>query len=214
MSPNPGNRIFVYQIFYDQESRNRLDSGFIPLDNSRNERPDWYEFWPIRNYLRANKLLDDAWYGFLSPKLTEKSGFASAAVIDALKKFDAHADVALFSPGWDQLAYFLNPFEQGEFWHPGLLDLSQAFFDEIGLTVDLAKLVTYSKTSVFSNYVVAKPSFWNEWLSIADRFYDFVESGDGDPELNLTTSYGSILHQTPMKTFIQERFASVILARD
>ena len=212
MSPDPDYRLFVYQIFYDQVSRESLDPGFIPLDNSLNERPDWYEFWPIRNYLKNNELLENAWYGFLSPKFVQKSGFTSAAVLNALEKYDAYADVALFSVGWDQIAYFLNPFEQGEVWHPGLLKSSQLFFDEIGLSVDLNKLVTHCRTSVFSNYIIAKPKFWNEWLTIADKFYEIVES-NAAPELRRTTSYGSILNQTPMKAFIQERFASVILAR-
>ena len=209
---NAGSKIFVYQIFYDQASRESLDPGFIPLDNMANERPDWYEFWPIRNFLRKNTLQDGAWYGFLSPRFTQKSGFAASVVTGALEKYDAYADVALFSVGWDQLAYFLNPFEQGEIWHPGLLALSQSFFDEIGLDVDLSRLVTYSKTSVFSNYIIAKPTFWNEWLAMADRFFDMVE-GAAIPGLDRGTSYGSALNQAPMKTFIQERFASVILAR-
>ncbi|MCC6303314.1 MAG: hypothetical protein IT489_11025 [Gammaproteobacteria bacterium] len=212
MPPETGNGIFVHQIFYDQASRDGLDPGFIPLDNSVNARPDWYEFWVIRNFLRNNSLKEGAWYGFLSPRFTQKSGFTSGAVIGALQKYDARADVALFSVGWDQLAYFLNPFEQGEIWHPGLSRAAQSFFDEIGLGVDLSRLVTYAKTSVFSNYIIAKPGFWAEWLAIADRFFDRVESG-ALPGLGGTTSYGSALNQAPMKTFIQERFASVILAR-
>ena len=37
----------------------------------------------------------------------------------------------LFSHAWDQIAYFQNPFFQGDFFHPGLLDLSQNLFDEL-----------------------------------------------------------------------------------
>lgn len=212
MSPDFQDRIFIHQIYYDQASRESLDPGFIALDNMANERPDWYEFWPIRNFLKNNVLKDDCWYGFLSPRFPHKTGLASSHVLDAIKAHDARAEVALFSIAWDQLAYFLNPFEQGELWHPGLLKLSQAFFDEIGVPVDLTRLVTYSVTSVLSNYVVAKPRYWAEWLSIADRFFEFVESS-ARPRLNRRTSYGSALRQAPMKTFIQERIASVILAR-
>lgn len=207
--------IFVYQIFYDQISKQSLDSGFIPLDNTSNERPDWFEFWVIRNFLKNHVLEKDAWYGFLSPKFREKTGFRSQVVLDMLEEFDAYADVALFSPAWDQLAYFLNPFEQGEVWHPGLLDLSQYFFNGIGFKVDLKSFVTHSTTSVFGNYIVAKPKFWREWLSLADKFFEFVEECDASQASKFvqTTSYGSKFNQTPMKTFIQERFASVILAQ-
>lgn len=106
----------------------------------------------------------------------------------------------------------MNPFEQGEVWHPGILNLSQSFFDKAGLNVELNKLVTYSKTSVFSNYIIAKPKFWHEWITIADNFFEIVER-KATHEFNQLTSYGCALNQTSMKTFIQERFASVILAR-
>ena len=212
MANNTGN-IFIYQIYYDQESKKALDSGFSPLDNSSNDRPDWYEFWPIRNYLRNHDLKDDAWYGFLSPKFFQKTGIKSSLVNDMLGKYRQDADVALFSPGWDQLAYFLNPFEQGDMWHPGLQNLSQRFFDEIGLNINLSELVTCTKTSVFSNYIIAKPKFWRQWLLIADQFFDLVE-GNASADYASTTSYGSAFNQTPMKAFIQERFSSVILSRD
>jgi hypothetical protein len=205
-------KIFVYQIFYDQESKQRLNFGFIPLDNTDNERPDWYEFWVIRKFLKTNELESNSWYGFLSPKFVERTGFQSLHVLNMLEKYDAFCDVALFSPGWDQLAYFLNPFEQGEVWHPGLKNCSQRCFDEIGIKIDLNSLVTYSKTSVFSNYIIAKPKFWNHWLSIAEQFYELAER-NVMPELKLTTNYGSRLNQAPMKTFIQERIASIVLAQ-
>jgi hypothetical protein len=204
-------RTFVHQIFYDERSRSSLDPGFAPLDNSSNARPDWYEFWPIRNYLKGNALEPDAWYGFLSPRFGDKTGWGADTVMQALHGPGVNCDVALFSPAWDQLAYFRNPFEQGEAWHPGLLQLSQAFFDSIGITVDLGNLVTYSKTSVFSNYVIAKPVFWNAWLRIADRFFDFVEA-NAESGVNRTTCYGLAWNQAPIKTFIQERIATIVLS--
>jgi hypothetical protein len=205
-------KIFLHQIFYDERSRASLDPAFTPLDNSSNVRPDWYEFLPIRNYLKSSVLQHDAWYGFLSPRFVSKTGFQASTVFQALQGAGADCEVALFSSGWDQLSYFLNPFEQGEVWHPGLLQLSQTFFDSIGMRLDLRSLVTYSKTSVFSNYVIAKPVFWNAWLRLADPFFDFVESCAA-PGANRTTSYGLAWNQTPMKTFIQERFAAVVLSQ-
>lgn len=206
-----GAKFFIYQIYYDAASKGALDPGFIPLNNSQNENSDWYEFWPMRNFLLDNSLDRDAWYGFLSPKFQEKTGLNSQYIKTLLNSFDLNADVALFSPGWDQLAYFQNPFEQGEVWHPGISQASQAIFNKIGVSINLDSLVTHSMTSVFSNYIVAKPKFWNEWLMIANKLYDLLEKG-GLPESSLLTSYGSIANQAPMKAFIQERLASVVLS--
>ena len=209
--PRLGNaRKFVYQIFYDDRSRGMLDPGFIPLDNTTNERPDWYEFWVMRNFLRANKLEEGAWYGFLSPKFEQKTGFKSEFVLSVLDRIDGHADVALFSPGSNVLAYFRNPFEQGEFRHPGLLNGSQKFLDEIGFGLNLETFVTHSRNSVFSNYLIAKPDYWMQWLEIADKFFKFVEE---DPGSDLAKPTPHEDGHAPMKTFVQERFATVILAQ-
>ena len=55
----------LYQIYYNEETRASLDSGFIPLDNTTNLRPDWGEFFVIRHFLRNNPLNEDEKYGFL-----------------------------------------------------------------------------------------------------------------------------------------------------
>ena len=165
LAPKAGPNTFIYQIFYDEASRGTLDAGFIPLNNCNNTRPDWFEFWPIRRFLLDAPLEEDAWYGFLSPIFRFKTGLDSKVVSEFLQQVDPHhANVALFASGWDQIAYFRNIFEQGEFWHPGLIDGSQKFFDRIGLTINLLTLTTHSLSSVFSNYLVAKPCYWRHWL--------------------------------------------------
>jgi hypothetical protein len=77
-------RIFIYQIYYNNETQKKILSGFIPLNNTKNLRPDWFEFWVILNFLRNNILDDDAWYGFLSPKFYEKTGFNSNFVFNVI----------------------------------------------------------------------------------------------------------------------------------
>jgi hypothetical protein len=202
-------KIKIHQIYYSDETRKLLLPGFIPLDNSSNKRPDWFEFWVILNFLRENSLDDDTWYGFLSPKFYEKTGFDSRFVLEILEKYGENANVALFSPGWDQLSYFLNPFEQGEVCHPGLLPLSQKFFDAVNLKTDLKNLVSDTTSSVFSNYIIARKEFWQEWKRIAEAFFEYAEN---NTEFKTHVSYRSVQNQYPMKTFIQERFASLILS--
>ena len=65
-----------YQILNHYTSRQDLDPGFDVLDNSTNERPDWYEYWPIRKFLLNGPLDEDAFYGFLSPKFRLKTNLA------------------------------------------------------------------------------------------------------------------------------------------
>jgi hypothetical protein len=204
-----GSNAFVFQIYYDEASRARLDPGFAPLDNRANPRPDWYEFWVIRDWLRTHELLDGCWYGFLSSRFAHKTGIGSTALMQALASAGDSADVALFSPSWDQLAYFLNPFEQGEAWHAGLLQYAQRCVTALGLGIDLASLVTHAGNAVFSNYLVAKPRYWQRWLALADRYFELVESDLG---LGRANAYGSAQRQVPMKVFVQERLPALLLA--
>jgi hypothetical protein len=185
--------------------------GFIPLDNTKNLHPDWFEFWVILNFLRNHALEDDAWYGFLSPKFYEKTGFSSNFVLKVIEKHGSMGNVALFSSEWDQISYFLNPFEQGEVWHPGITEVCQDFIDKCGLEINLSTLVSDTSSSVFSNYIVAKKEFWIQWKKLAEQFFEFVENS---PEYQTTTSYGSIQNQVPMKAFIQERLATLILSTE
>ena len=70
----------IFQIYYNETTKNSNDKGFIQLDNSSNNRKDWSEYWPIRNYLLNNNLEDDIYYGFFSPKFYEKTGLSSENV--------------------------------------------------------------------------------------------------------------------------------------
>lgn len=203
---------FIHQIYYNQASRQMLDSGFIPLDNSTNLRPDWYEFWVIKQFLETTPLHEGAWYGFLSPRFGQKTGLQSAQVHAALQSLQGSAaNVLLLGSDWDQNAYFLNPFEQGEFWHPGLLALSQQFFDSLGWRLPLAQLVCHSHNFTFSNSVVAQPAYWRAWLALAQPFFAACEQAPHSPLAGQTHYNGSASRLAPMKTFIQERFVAALL---
>lgn len=204
------SNIHIHQIYYNEETRQQLDPGFIPLDNSENLRPDWYEFWPMRNWLKSHPLNDNDWYGFLSPKFFRKTGFTSANVINFIDAFREKANVITFSASWDQASYFKNVFEQGEMWHPGITDLTQQFLNASCKSIKLKDMVNDTNTAVFSNFIIAKPVFWRGWMELADAFFEYVEKNQQIK--NQTTSYGSVLNQASMKTFVQERFASIILS--
>ena len=206
---------FVHQIFFDDSSRKMLSPSLIPLDNSTSERPDWFEFWPIRQYLKNTALKEDSWYGFLSPKFKAKVGFDGADVVEILGQIGQAEDVVLISPHWDQIGYFLNGFEQGEFWTRGLIDTCQRFVERAGLAMDLSTLVASSRSTVFSNYFVAKPVFWRLWLGLADLLVECSERPGGAlaDALNRPTSYVSGSVVVRMKVFVQERLACLLLAQ-
>lgn len=204
----------LYQIFYSQKTKEAIDPGFQPLDNMANERPDWYEFWVIRSFLKNNSLDESRLYAFLSPSFRKKTGIAGADLQRFIGQAPSDVDVVLFSHGWDQIAYFRNVFEQGDYWHPGLMEVSKSFFSSTGIQLDLMAYFGHSMNSVFSNYFAAKPKFWRMWLEIAEHLWRVceIEAGSLTDALRSSGQYVSGGQEAALKVFVQERIASVLLA--
>ena len=129
--------VHVHQILNYYTPREALDPGFLVLDNSVNERPDWYEYWPIRNFLLRQTLDENAYYGFLSPKFKHKTNLSAAQAKDFIAAAEGAADVVLFSPSIHNSAYYLTVFEHGEAEHPGLAGVARRLFERIGRPLDL-----------------------------------------------------------------------------
>lgn len=199
--------IFINQIYYNDATRARLDPYFIPLDNTANLRPDWYEFWVILNYLRNNPLRDDCLYGFLSPSFMTKTGYSGGVIVDFVRRHRQKSDIIYVNFSPDQTGYFVNQFEQGEYWHPGVMRASREFFDGIG--VDIRTIVSHSSNSAYSNYIIAKPDFWREWRRVAELFWEFCEHQKRNVG-EAIVSYGRQGATAYAKAFVQERIASVI----
>jgi hypothetical protein len=204
---------FVYQIRYDASVE--VDRDFLALDNTANARPDWFEYWAIRNFLRTQSLDENAFYGFLSPRFESKTNLSGREVHEFIRRHGETADVILFSPSLHLTAYHLNVFKYGDACHPGLLGLATRFFRRIGQPTNLDTLITHSGNEVYSNYFVARLSFWRAWLEITDRLFEIAESKD-DPlgiELRRPTTYRGG-ERAEIKVFLMERVATWLLTRN
>ncbi|MBL8287802.1 MAG: hypothetical protein JNL85_07450 [Rubrivivax sp.] len=208
--------IHLHLIAYNEATRASIGPGWLVLDNRANERPDWYEYWPIRRHLlaaeREGSLDYSAFYGFFSPKFTAKTGLEHAAVLRFVAEHAASADVLLFSPQPDMGAFFLNVFEQGETFDAGLIEAYEAFLAQAGRPAPLRQLVMDARQVVFSNYFVARPAFWREWLGLNEALFAACESpepGALKRALTVPTSYAGGAQR---KVFLMERAASLLLA--
>jgi hypothetical protein len=207
--------LHIFQILNHYTSREELDPGFAVLDNSANERPDWYEYWPIRRFLLNEALDEDAFYGFLSPKFELKTSLNFALVRDFILGSDSATEVVLLSPSIHNSAYYLNVFEHGDAEHPGLKQVAQRLFERLGVPSDLDSLVSDSRNTVHSNYFIAKPRFWRAWLAINEQMFAIAETlSDALGEaLRTPTRYRGGTH-VQMKIFIMERIATWLLTCD
>jgi hypothetical protein len=203
----------IHQIFYSEETRRSLDNGFIPLENA-NARPDWYEYWVIRDFLLHQPLEEDVFYGFLSPKFGLKTGLGSSDVFRFLATVPEQTDVVTFSPHFDAGALFSNVFQQGANEHPNAWQVfvESARFMSPGANLDT--LLMDSSNTVFCNYFVAKPRFWRHWFSRAELIFQVAEQ-NASPlghALNDGTRHSNSV--SPTKVFVIERLVSLLLATE
>ena len=207
--------LHIFQILNHYTSPEELDPGFAVLDNSANERPDWFEYWPIRRFLLNEALDEDAFYGFLSPKFELKTSLNYALVRDFILGSDSATEVVLLSPSIHNSAYYLNVFEHGDAEHPGLKQVARRLFERLGVPSDLDSRVSDSRNTVHSNYFIAKPRFWRAWLAINEQMFAIAET-PSDPlgeALRTPTRYRGGSH-VQMKIFIMERIATWLLTCD
>lgn len=209
--------VHLHQIAYSPKTLAEVEPGYLVLDNLANERPDWFEFWPIRRFLiereRDHALDEDAFYGFFSPKFGAKTQLSHAQVVQFVRDAAPRADVVLFSPQPDMGAFFLNVFEQGETFDAGLIDAFEAFLAHVGRPMSLRAMVMDSRHIVFSNYFVARPAFWRAWLALGEQFFAVCEGPDTPLKASLIppTTYPGAAQR---KVFLQERIAPLLLATE
>jgi len=213
----PGD-VRLFQIHYDAATRSGLDPDFEPLDNSGSARADWYEYWPMRAFLRAGPLDAAAYYGFFSPRFRAKTQLSGAQV----REFAARAgdaEVITFSPHPCHCACFINVFEQAEFFYPGTLEAATRFLREVAPGFSLDSFVTHSRNTVFSNFFLARPSFWRRWSPVCDQLFELAEAPGSALHALLNRSHdyakeGGPAMPVQVKVFVMERVASTLIHMD
>lgn len=208
--------LFIHQIYYSKETQSKLDYGFTPLDNTENKRADWREYWCIKYFFIKNKIVDEDFYGFFSPKLFEKTGLTSANIHDFINQKEENIDIFLFNPIKKSSFVFFNVIHQAIDKHDSeIFDIFQKIFATINKKkFNISNLVNHSNNTVYSNYFVAKGSFWKEWLKINDFLFNDLESCESIFRNDLTKEVNYINKKVELKVFIVERVASIMLAFD
>ena len=201
----------LFQIIYSEQIAKTIDQTYKTLNNIQNERPDWFEYWPIRHFLLKTKLDESSFYGFFSPKFESKTNLKHDQVCEFVRANAPNADVFLFSPQPDMSAFFLNVFEQAELFDPGTIDAYEKFLNQIGRPTNLRSLVMDARQVVFSNYFVARPAFWREWLTLNEALFQLCEDDTSSlgKELCHPSTYPGNVQR---KVFLQERAASYLLS--
>jgi len=204
--------IYLYQIYYDDKTKEKVSNRCIGLDNSNPPIPGWFEFFPILDKLTSLNLVKEYYYGFLSPKFESKTGVHPDQLYDIVNAQRHKYEVFISNYSWDQTGFFKNAWEQGDFWHPGLKDMTQKFINHVGLDVSLDQLIGCKFNTVASNYIVANGDFWTKWQGLALAFIQYMRRTEGGECLfSKSVPYAHKNNNQRLGVFIQERFASLLL---
>lgn len=200
----------LFHIYYDVETQNKIQPGFIPLNNLENKRPDWREYWPIREWKIRNEFEEDTYYGFFSPKFQDKTNLSFQQVAEFIEKNDA--DVISFSPFLDHSGPFLNIFEHGEMSHRGFRLALEHYLQVRNLQFQPFSTINDHSKFIFCNFFVAKKFFWDHWFSHAEFIFQSAENNKDvlGETLNATAAYKRGVHVL-MKVFVVERLASLLV---
>lgn len=205
--------VHVYHIGYSPETVREIPSGFKLLDNTSNLRPDWYEFWPIKTFLESHILSESSYYGFMSPKFLMKTGLHYSNLIEHITNSHTDVDAFIISSQPEAGYFFKNVYHGSDLTDPGCSNTCKKIFNKIGFNCDLDSLITDSRNTVFSNFIIAKKRFWNQWLSVCNDIYKLAENPSIDNEifneLNQETYY---INSAQRKVFVIEGIATLILA--
>lgn len=199
----------IFQIYYDEETYNLCDSRLHKLRNINPKFPQLYEFSPIYEYLSSISIDFNAYYGFLSPRFYSKTLVDIGDLLQIIERNDTSYDVYLCTSGWDQICYFMNSFEQGEYFHPGLISATNDFIEFAGLNISLDAMIGTLTNTVNSNYIVASGMYWNRWLGLAEKFVQFYQDVNNNySSIRATTRYRN---NPEMAVFLQERLHQFLL---
>ena len=199
-------RCRLFQITYDESTRLNLQDGFKELDNSHGPA-SMREVTPIHRYLSETEIREDEWVGFFSPKFFDKTKITAREVRDVIGNVEDSVDACLFSGHWHIASMYTNVWVQGEACHPGLMETSQQLAGAVGYNLNLQTAVTPLDKAVFNHFIVAKPSFWNEWRRVVAIYFDII-SRDKSLFSKMVRYQASAL---PIHTFVIERIPTMIL---
>jgi hypothetical protein len=159
--------IRIFQIHYRDEQIPCLDPDLIPFNNAGDDSP-LLEFNVFRKIF-ASQLSDKAkLWGAVSWKFTSKTGLSGAQLLDIIDSKPGH-DVYFCNPFPDTEAIYHNLWCQGETAHPDFLNLSFDFLQAAELPTTVLDELCPSSLFASTNYFIATPDFWNDYLQFIEN---------------------------------------------
>lgn len=203
--------ISIYQNFYREDQRNRLDPAFISYDNSTSNVPEYYEFGPLLDLYESKKYLDAEYTGIVSYKFNRKTGISGTEIKDFIVNNPGY-DVYFINPH-PYLAYcYYNAWDQGECWHRGLKEVASIVLKELGIVNNIDNVPRHSmKNLCYANFWVGNQWFWSKYGEIMISLKKLINENVEIKSLLFEDTFHAN-DSAPLFPFLFERLFSTILS--
>lgn len=203
--------IKIYQIYFLEEHLQKLDSAFVPYDNSFGSPLNTQlREWPIIRETGLEKALQDnanVW-GFVSHKFQEKTNTTGTEFIDFIKN-NPDKDVWFMEP-INYCTNHFNPWHHGDECHTNISKITNDVFNRMGINIDVKSI---KMPFCWFNYFAGTEKFWSIYFSVMD---EFIKVSMEDEELNKLVFHTSAQYgpdpNVPYFIFIVERMFSTIIS--
>ena len=204
--------VAVYQIYYDDSQRTKLDEEFIPLyskpygDIITRER----ETAVIRHIYESGAYKSNTYTGCVSWKFKEKTRLSASQF---LRHIDVHSDNDVYFASCGQRQYS-NIWIQGEKYHPGIIELTQHILDNCNININIRELEHKRDMTSFCNFWVGSQKFWVKYFNFIQPVLEYIDN-------DLPDKYKKLLHiqadkkiKSNIFPFIYERILTTLLSID
>ena len=199
----------LYSICFDKSQIGEVKSPMIPFNNIENLRPE------LREYQSFKRILNEGYatelYGVFGPRAEQKLRYSGDIIHSEVVANPLH-DVYLFNHARIQSVLFLNVWEQGEYFHPGISKVVRYALDKNGLDPSIVDEIMYDKQMCFCSYFVATKAFWYNYMDFIDLIVSTLKAL---PDELATIYHGSANYARDislgMFPFIVERLFSTYL---
>lgn len=198
--------IQILQSYFSSQHIKALDPDFVPYDNISNPQPEWCEYYLFHKIFSELDAIPASYIGLFSYKFQQKALMTGAEV---KKHIHAHPgfDVYLFNPYPYESYIFYNLWEQGDYYHSGILDLAQEALWKTGFEIDLHKMGRVKSIAQHCNFWVGNKKFWQDYMGFLMPIANFMLSNQ---KFFTPTTYE--LGPKPFFPFIIERLFTTYLA--
>ena len=156
----------LYQICFEKHQLDQVKSPMVPFDNIENLRPELREYHSFKRIIDENNA--SKLYGVFGPRFQEKLRYDGQDIYDFIVANPDQKGVYIFNHARIQSVIFLNVWEQGEYFHPGIKKIMLYALDKNGYDHTVIDSIMTEKHMCFCSYFVTSDIVWRDYMHFVE----------------------------------------------